>query len=132
MKVLKPVIAAQLAGCYYWQPLEVIDVNARPFILHSDPPIGEPLEITEQSLNTAFVVVQDLNDPEMLIFQWYISGVEIIGPGEQILQEGFTGSKVSLSPINQAWNNRTLNCVVYDSYNESTSASWPLIVLEGN
>ena len=103
-----------------------------PTILHSDPRNDEAMQIIKES-NTAFVVVQDSNDPESLRFQWWISGEGVLGYAEPLTgeDEDFIGSKITL-PHEASWDGRTLNCVVYDSYNASDSRSWPIVVTEGN
>ena len=48
-------------SCYYWRPLEVYTPNSNPEILFSDPAEGEPMQLRVSQINSAFVVVQDLD-----------------------------------------------------------------------
>ena len=119
-------------GCIYWRTIEIISPNTIPEILHSDPPSGEIMRLSSSSSNIAFVVAQDQTPDDTLRFQWYISGAAFLGSGESLPQEGFVGSKIELTSIEPSWHNRTLTCVVYDSYNASATISWPIEILEEN
>ena len=122
-----------LNACYYWPPtIYVEDANNPPEILHSDPPEGSPLQVTTSASHSAFIVVQDIDADDTLRFQWWISQIGILGPGEALLQDDFAGSKIELTNIEDSWHNRTLNCVVYDDDNASAERSWTIEVLEEN
>lgn len=122
-----------LNACYYWPPIISVEVeNNPPDILHSDPAEGSPFRVTTSSSHSAFIVVQDIDPNDALRFQWWISGIGILGPGEALLQNDFMGSKVELSNIEVSWHNRTLNCVVYDDDNASAEISWIIEILEEN
>ena len=121
------------AACYYWPPIIYVeDANNSPEILHSDPPEGSSLQVTTSASHSAFIVVQDVDTDDTLRFQWWISQIGILGPGEALLQDDFVGSKIELNNIESSWHNRTLNCVVYDDNNASAERSWTIEVLEEN
>lgn len=126
------VVCASLQGCYYWRPLGVYYPNTAPEILHSDPPLGAIMELSVSNSNNAFVVVQDIDPDDTVRFQWYISGLSLLGPGESLLQDGFVGSKLEITSASESWHNRTLTCMVYDSFNASASISWTINILEEN
>jgi hypothetical protein len=120
-------------SCFYWPPkIYIEDENNPPEILHSDPAEGLSLQVTTSSSHSAFIVVQDIDPDDSLRFQWFISGIGILGPGEALLQDDFIGSKIELNNIESSWHNRSLNCVVYDSENESATMSWTIEILEEN
>ena len=90
------------------------------------------MQLSSTSSNIAFVVAQDQTTNDTLRFQWYISGAAFLGAGDSLPQDGFVGSKIEFQSIEPSWHNRTLNCVVYDSFNSSASISWMIEILEEN
>lgn len=121
-----------ISGCLYIPPTEPLEENSPPEFLHSDPPAGEILRLTLSASRNVFVVVQDLDLNDTLRFQWYISGIGILGPGESLLQDDFIGSKIELNNADSSWHNRSLFCVVYDDSNATNSISWTIEILEEN
>lgn len=119
-------------GCYYWRPLEVYTPNYPPEILYSDPSNGTTMQLQISQNNSAFVVVQDLDDSDTLQFQWFISGAILLGPGESFSQGEFVGSKITIVNAEESWHGRTLTCVVIDGSNETATISWPIEILEEN
>jgi hypothetical protein len=119
-------------SCYYWRPLEVYTPNSNPEILFSDPAEGEPMQLRVSQMNSAFVVVQDLDMDDTLQFQWYISGAILLGPGESFSQGEFIGSKIEIADAEESWHGRTITCVVIDSANSTATTTWPIEILEEN
>ena len=111
-------------SCYYWRDLDVLESNTPPIILHSDP-VENGLMVLNRQNNTAFVVVKDDNDPESLRFQWWIGGEGPLGFAEPLpaSEEGFQGSRVNI-PQDEKFDGKTLNCIVYDSFDASDSIMW--------
>ena len=121
-----------LPSCYYWRDLDVLESNTPPQILHSDP-IENGLMVLNRQVNTAFVVVKDENDPENLRFQWWIGGEGPLGFAEPLptTEEGFQGSRVSI-PADSKYEGKSLNCIVYDSFDASDSIMWIMTLQDSN
>lgn len=119
-------------GCLYIGSLEEVEINDAPAIISSDPPQNEPMLLSQNS-NIAFVVVFDQNDPESLVFQWWVQGAGPLGTAEKIIGEdpNVQMSKITL-PVEPSWNGRSLNVIVRDSYQDTAQISWQIMLVEEN
>ena len=116
-----------LQGCFYWLPFVEVEPNMPPEITNSSPADGAPVIVNGDGA-TVFVVVQDENDPENLVYIWSVEGLGQV-PHTPLVAGTLHGSSVELE-ARPEYDGRILDCWVYDSYGASSDREWSIEVPE--
>jgi len=115
-------------GCFVWLPIVEVDPNMPPEITASSPP-ADATVVVSASGATVFIVVDDPNDPESLIYLWSIHGKGQV-PDTPLVTAGLNGSQVDIA-ADPDFDGRQLEVWVSDSYGAKDSRSWTLNVETG-